>query len=130
MLQLWLFCDLQLWECRNAVLFNLHLHKIPPIIIARFYSCSSSLRKPRTFFSFSCSGFKIRIPSLNYIIYCTITKLWLHDAISKCISYKIRTTNGLWFNCCIEEWSVPYCLNIKYRYIYFLWHYDLILFWV
>lgn len=102
--------------------FYLHLHKIPPIIIARFYSCSSSLRKPRTFFSFSCSGFKIRIASFNYIIYCTITKLWLHDAISKCISSKIRITNGLWFNCCIEKWSVPYCLNIKYTqvYLYFM----------
>lgn len=66
-------------EGEEMLFFYLHLHKIPPIIIARFYSCLSGLRKPRPFFSFSCSVFKIRIASFNYIIICTITKLWMHE---------------------------------------------------
>lgn len=111
-------------EGGETLCFYLHLHKIPPIIIARFYSCSSGLRKPRPFFSFSCSVFKIRIASFNYIIICTITKLMDAWTISKCMYLNQNyNANGLLFinNCCIEKWNVPYCLNLKYILFFMTW---------
>lgn len=67
----------------------------------------------------SCSVFKIRIASFNYIIICTITKSWLHEPFRN-VCLKFRITNGLWFNCCIEKWNVPYCLNWYKVYLFFI----------